>query len=54
MNGLEPIVAIGLLTARDLERLGNTFDRAYQIPPDKSLDELMDVLHDVEWLPAQR
>lgn len=38
----EPIVAVGLLTERDLSVLGQGFRRAYRIPPDpRCFDDLL-------------
>ncbi|PAX07309.1 hypothetical protein [Sphingomonas lenta] len=35
------IVAVGLLTARDLEMLGTGFRRAFPIDPDAQFDDLL-------------
>ena len=44
-----PIVAVGLLSARDLERLGSGFHRAYPIGGDHAFEDLMTALDRVEW-----
>jgi hypothetical protein len=45
----EPIVAIALLTERDLARLGNTFERAYPIDGNEQFAELLQTLDTVRW-----
>lgn len=37
----ERIVAVGLLTARDLETLGTGFRRMFPVAPDASFDDLL-------------
>jgi hypothetical protein len=37
----EPVVAIGLLTARDLDLLGSGFRRAFPIDDESCFDELL-------------
>lgn len=49
MDRNERIVAVGLLTAKDLERLGNGFDLAFAIKPDTKFDDLISQLEAVEW-----
>lgn len=41
MNQREPVVAIGLLTARDLDILGSGFRRAFPIDDASCFDELL-------------
>jgi hypothetical protein len=42
------IVAIGLLTQRDLSLLGPTFDRAWPVEETPSFDELLRAIDDAE------
>ncbi|NML04173.1 hypothetical protein [Sphingomonas sp. G-3-2-10] len=49
MDRSERIVAVGLLTARDLERLGNGFDRAFAVKPDARFEDLIVQLEAIEW-----
>jgi len=44
-----PIVAIGLLTQRDLERLGDSFRGAIPVPVDGGFEELLLQLDHVEF-----
>lgn len=48
MDHTEPIVAVGLLTARDLQRLGQDFERAYPITNDGRFDDLLQKLDRIE------
>jgi len=41
MDDQQRIVAVGLLTVRDLDRLGPTFDRAYPIDDTPCFSELL-------------
>ncbi|MFS2108073.1 MULTISPECIES: hypothetical protein [Sphingomonas] len=49
MDRNERIVAVGLLTAKDLERLGKGFDLAFAIKPDADFDDLISQLEAIEW-----
>lgn len=42
------IVAIGLLTERDLNRLGDTFRGAIPVPPDANFDDLLAQLDHID------
>jgi hypothetical protein len=42
------IVAVGLLTQRDLRLLGPTFDRAWPVEETPSFDELLRAIDDAE------
>lgn len=44
----EPVVAIGLLTARDLDLLGAGFRRAYPIENTPCFEELLRAIDDAE------
>jgi hypothetical protein len=44
----ERIVAIGLLTRRDLSLLGPTFDRAWPVEDAPEFDELLHAIDDAE------
>lgn len=37
----EPIVAVGLLTSRDLERLGSGFRRCFPVSDDQKFEDLL-------------
>lgn len=41
MQDRERVVAVGLLTARDLAVLGQGFKRAYPLPEDQSFSDLL-------------
>jgi hypothetical protein len=43
------IVAVGLLTARDLERLGAGFERAYPVTGDHAFEDLINALDRIPW-----
>ena len=49
MDRNERIVAVGLLTAKDLERLGKGVDLAFAIKPDADFDDLISQLEAIEW-----
>ncbi len=44
----ERIVAIGLLTLSDLERLGNTFDRLWPVDQTMDFSELLTAIDEAE------
>ena len=44
----ERIVAVGLLTKRDLQLLGPTFDRAWPIEEAPAFDELLRAIDDAD------
>ncbi len=44
-----PIVAVGLLSARDLERLGPGFQRAYPLAGDHAFEDLIVALDRIDW-----
>ncbi len=48
------IVAIGLLTERDLHRLGDTFRGAIPVEPDSIFDDLLKQLDRIEVEPLGR
>ncbi|MDF7773654.1 hypothetical protein P1X14_00210 [Sphingomonas sp. AOB5] len=49
MTEKDQIVAVGLLSARDLERLGSGFDRAYAIADDNMFEHLITLLDRIAW-----
>jgi hypothetical protein len=44
----EPIVAIGLLTMSDLDRLGETFDRLWPVDKGTDFSELLRAIDEAE------
>ena len=50
MNDSNRIVAIGLLTAMDLERLGPGFQRVYVVGDDHVFEDLIGALDKIPWL----
>lgn len=48
------IVAIGLLSARDLERLGAGFQRAYPVAGDHAFEDLISALDRIPWASGSR
>lgn len=54
MNDRKDIVAVGLLTAQDLERLGEGFSRAYPLEGADSFADVLAKLEAIEWPPAER
>lgn len=50
----EPIVAIGLLTSSDLERLGATFTRLWPVDQTTDFSELLRAIDEAERLNAQQ
>lgn len=49
MDDKDRIVAVGLLTVRDLARLGPTFDRAYPIDDTPCFSELLRAIDVADW-----
>jgi hypothetical protein len=43
------IVAVGLLSVQDLERLGSGFDRAYPVAGDHAFADLISALDQIPW-----
>jgi hypothetical protein len=54
MTDDKQIVAVGLLTARDLERLGPRFERAYPVAGDHVFEDLILALDAIPWEPTPR
>ena len=50
----EPIVAIGLLTSSDLERLGATFTRLWPVDQTTDFSELLRAIDEAERLTSQQ
>lgn len=50
----EPIVAIGLLTSSDLERLGATFTRLWPVDQTTDFSELLRAIDEAEALTFQQ
>ena len=48
------IVAVGLLSALDLERLGPGFERAYPVAGDHAFADLIGALDRIPWNAAER
>lgn len=48
MDQLDRIVAIGLLTRRDLDLLGPTFDRAWPVEETRDFNELLIAIDDAD------
>ena len=44
----ERIIAIGLLTSSDLERLGETFDRLWPVDPTTDYSDLLQAIDEAE------
>lgn len=44
----EPIVAVGLLTTRDLERLGNGFSRCFPVSDDGKFEDLLRAIDEAD------
>ncbi len=49
MNGRDDIVAVGLLSARDLDRLGSGFTRAYPVEDAHSFGDILAKLEAIDW-----
>ena len=54
MNDRNDIVAVGLLSARDLERLGTGFTRAYPVEDAHGFADVLAKLEAIEWPPGDR
>jgi hypothetical protein len=54
MDDRDRIVAVGLLSARDLERLGSGFTRAYPVEDGDSFADVLAQLDAVAWPPGDR
>jgi hypothetical protein len=52
VNDNEPIVALALLTERELERLGRNLERVYKINEDVEFADLMAQLDQIGWKPS--
>jgi hypothetical protein len=50
----DKIIAVGLLTQRDLDRLGSGFQRLYPVPHDDAFTGLLRQLERVEPSPTRR
>lgn len=48
-----PIAAIGLLSARRLERVGAGFHQAYPVAGDPAFEDLLLALDRIEWTQAE-
>ena len=44
----DPIVAVGLLTQRDLDMLGSGFRRSFPVQEDTAFDDLLHALDSIE------
>jgi hypothetical protein len=44
----EPIVAVGLLTTRDLDRLGNGFRRCFPVSDDGKFEDLLRAIDEAD------
>lgn len=44
----EPIVAVGLLTTRDLDRLGSGFRRCFPVSDDGQFEDLLRAIDDAD------
>ena len=51
MSVREPIVAVGFLTARDLDVLGTGFHRLFPVQQDGAFADLLDKLDAIEAVP---
>jgi len=49
MDGRDDIVAVGLLSARDLERLGSSFTRVYPVENADSFADVLAKLEAIDW-----
>lgn len=50
MSDSSRIVAVGLLTAIDLERLGSGLARAYWVEQDQAFEDLIIALDGIPWI----
>lgn len=48
MDTRDDIVAIGLLTQNDIQRLGNSFSRLFPLPRDGAFDDLIKAIDDAD------
>ena len=48
MDTREEIVAIGLLTQNDIQRLGESFSRLFPIPRDGTFDDLIKAIDEAD------
>ncbi|WHU04348.1 MULTISPECIES: hypothetical protein [unclassified Sphingomonas] len=51
MDNRKNIVAVGLLTAFDLERLGSSFTRAIPVEDGESFADVLEKLEAIDWPP---
>lgn len=48
MDTRDDIVAIGLLTQNDIQRLGDSFSRLFPLPRDGAFDDLIKAIDDAD------